>query len=565
MKAGLDMLIILLLILIGSSWAIENVEITEPVDGETYDGDWLTVRAIVENDNELPDSVHHTLNGEPFILIPRLNTDWYTYMQNDLHHGFSESPAPTDNTIFWTAPITGTVHEFPTPVVVDGLVYYPQNSGGDTLFALDAATGAVEWMFTGTGSTDDAVTVKDGRLYTASDSIWCLDALTGDRIWAFGDANWKGSTPVVSNGRVYCARRVSTPSESYVYCLDADTGIELWSSWISGWTTSCMTAWQDMLFVATAGGSLGRLYALDAFSGDSIWVNTDAESGYWDSSPTVYNGVIYIGCDRGYLRGIDAITGETIWTTDFGHFISATPAYHEGSLYLGTNNPFFASVNALNGTFNWTNAFAIHGSPGVADGMVFFGENDNPGNARVIVLDCDTGAEVWSYTTSGDNIYSSPSITDGVVYIAGMDGNLYAFGTGLKYTYLDDLFAQVGANELIVTSFDEDIAVAADTINFTVTGTGINLKPSDPFSLCAAPNPFSSSLSISYSLEGSSEVGLSVYDLSGRLVENLVSGSISAGKNMSVWTPAPSLPDGCYLIVLDAYGERAVRRCVLLR
>ena len=32
-----------------------GVTITEPVDGETYNGDWLTLRAIVENENEIPD------------------------------------------------------------------------------------------------------------------------------------------------------------------------------------------------------------------------------------------------------------------------------------------------------------------------------------------------------------------------------------------------------------------------------------------------------------------------------------------------------------------------------
>ena len=110
-----------------------NLTITEPVDGETYDGDWLSVRAIVENDNEKADSVHYSLNGQPVIQIPRLNTDWYTYMANDHHTGYSESPAPTDNTILWTAPVTGDWHEFPIPVIVEGIVYYPSNCGSDSL------------------------------------------------------------------------------------------------------------------------------------------------------------------------------------------------------------------------------------------------------------------------------------------------------------------------------------------------------------------------------------------------------------------------------------------------
>ena len=74
--------------------SVTNLTITEPVDGETYDGDWLPLRAIVENENEVPDSVHYSLNGAAVVLIPRLNTDWYTYMANDCRTGYSESPAP---------------------------------------------------------------------------------------------------------------------------------------------------------------------------------------------------------------------------------------------------------------------------------------------------------------------------------------------------------------------------------------------------------------------------------------------------------------------------------------
>jgi len=79
-----------------------------------------------------------------------------------------------------------------------------------------------------------------------------------------------------------------------------------------------------------------------------------------------------------------------------------------------------------------------------------------------------------------------------------------------------------------------------------------------------SPNPFFSSLGISYSLPEPGQAELSVYDLSGRLVENLVSGSVSSGENMSAWNPDHIIPAGCYLIVLDACGQRAIRRCVKL-
>ena len=518
-----------------------GVDITEPVDGETYDGDWLTVRAIVENENEIPEYVQYSLNGQPVVQIPRLNTDWYTYMSNDLHTGFSESSAPTDNTILWTAQITGDYHEFPTPVIVDGIVYYPSNCGTDSLYALNAATGELIWKYR-TGSTDDAATVKNGYLYIASDSLWCLDALTGERIWATGVAGLTGSTPAVVGGRVYCGlAKYGTPSISYVYCFDAETGTETWCDTLSGGMASCMTVWNGMVFIPTWKSSGETpLYALDANTGSIIWKNTDAYGGYWDSSPVIVDSVIYINGFDGRTRGIDAATGNTIWEVDITadvNYLAATPACHDGRLYFADQMDSYHCLDAATGSTIWSVPGTQHGSSGIADGMVFYGEGIDfyDDNARVIALNCETGEEIWSYATGGINIFSSPAITDGVVYIAGMDWNLYAFGTGLKYTYRDDLFAEVGSNELIVTSFDEGVPVAADTISFTVTGTGISLEPSHQLGLCASPNPFHSSAFISFELSEPGYTSIEVYDLSGRIVSTLESSELATGEHSVQW------------------------------
>jgi hypothetical protein len=88
--------------------------------------------------------------------------------------------------------------------------------------------------------------------------------------------------------------------------------------------------------------------------------------------------------------------------------------------------------------------------------------------------------------------------------------------------------------------------------------------PSLVTSLSVSPNPFTSTLNIGYNLPEPGQVDLSVYDLTGRLVENLESSSIPAGEHTSIWSPEPNIPDGCYLVVLDACGEHLVGRCVKL-
>jgi hypothetical protein len=96
--------------------------------------------------------------------------------------------------------------------------------------------------------------------------------------------------------------------------------------------------------------------------------------------------------------------------------------------------------------------------------------------------------------------------------------------------------------------------------------TGIEwTEPEQVVQFDISPNPFSSSLSIGYSLPEPGEVDLSVYDLTGRLVVNLESNYVVVGEHVSTWSPGPDVPDGCYLIVLETPETRAVRRCVLLR
>jgi hypothetical protein len=94
--------------------------------------------------------------------------------------------------------------------------------------------------------------------------------------------------------------------------------------------------------------------------------------------------------------------------------------------------------------------------------------------------------------------------------------------------------------------------------------TGIE-GSSDPVTvLNLSPNPFSTSLLMRYSLHEPGDINLSIYDLSGRLIENLESGSIPSGEHSHFWNPDPSLPEGCYLVVLDACNQRIAQRCVKL-
>ena len=551
------MLAALLLLLASSVCLASGVEITFPVDGEAYSSPDLSVRAVLDFENQIADQVVYFLNGGPSVAIPRLDTDWYTYMGNDLHTGFSESPAPHDATVLWTASVTGDLHEFCTPVIVDGIVYYASQFGLETLFALDAATGEFLWSFPNTGPTDDAVTVKDGLLYIASDSVWCLDALTGDRHWAFGgDGSPFSGTPVVASDRVIVTISSGSggSSRSSVYALDRLDGSVLWATDWPWQMQCCPAAFGDKVILPFCSGISPPLLALHLSDGSEAWSFVEpGGEGYWDSSPSISEGVLYIGAYSGAAYAIDPFDGSVLWQNPLGDWdINSTPAIHDGRVFLSAGGPVddgMIALDASTGDGLWLNPNWAHGSEAVADGLVFWGDVDS---GIIYAASEATGETVWSFPTAPGAIFEylagSPAVTDGVMYYPAGNWLLYAFGTGLEYSYDGPITADIGWNELIVEADCPGGTVLADTVSFLVDPYGIEddilCGPASP-ALHILGNPagdFARLLLVSPSRE---RADIQVFDTGGRMVAEA---SIAAGSPGQVDIDMSGAPAGTYLI-----------------
>jgi outer membrane protein assembly factor BamB len=78
----------------------------------------------------------------------------------------------------------------------------------------------------------------------------------------------------------------------------------------------------------------------------------------------------------------------------------------------------------MTGKSRWTltTGDRIYSSPTVANGIVYISSQDH----KLYALDTISGAILWTYTT-GDAIDSSPAVVNGVVYVGSYDGKMYAF------------------------------------------------------------------------------------------------------------------------------------------
>lgn len=515
-----------------------GLSITEPENCGLYNLDELPgFRAIVENDNQIPDSVHYSINGESFVQVSRLNTDWPTFMQNNENHGYSESPGPVDNSILWTVSITGSWLEYSTPVVVDGLVYYKQNMDGDTLFALDSATGSIEWMELGISNSYSSVTVNDGKLFIATDSVLCIDALSGDQIWSFNPDEFMVLTPIVIDDNVFCVGGDPEIEDStWVYCLDKFSGGVVWGQKYYRGIAGNFAYSEGKLILPTSGilSEHGILYAIDSETGSILWQNNDAPT-YYFSAPVIVDDHVYAAGWEGTMRAFNLASGVTEWEKYIGGALAATPSFHSGTIYQSSLYSSTVALESSNGSIEWTCGLTSHGMC-TADSMIFLTEYETVENPRVLALDAYSGDIVWSYqTATSENLHCSPSVVDGILYVAAEDGNLYAFGTGLKYTYLGDLTAQVGWNDLIATSYDSGEITASDSISFYVNAEGIEFESSYSLCLLANPNPFISSAVISFALPEPMFTSIEIFDLSGRSISSLVRNEIPAGEHTIQW------------------------------
>ena len=98
----------------------------------------------------------------------------------------------------------------------------------------------------------------------------------------------------------------------------------------------------------------------------------------------------------------------------------------------------------------------VFSSPAVVDGVVYIGSNDT----NVYALNAATGTEQWRFATGGF-VIPSPAVVDGVVYVGSWDNNLYALdaATGTerwRFATGDDVYSSPAVVDGVVYVGSDD-------------------------------------------------------------------------------------------------------------
>ncbi len=369
------------------------------------------------------------------------------------------------------------------PIVVDNRVYAAQDDGWVFGF-LYPDQGKPSWQVDLGAKLRGVMGTGDTRLYIGDTNrtLHAIGEFSGQKEWTFqaeeveNKAYQYFSTAVEANKRVYVGA-----ASSYVYCLNAETGALIWKHNVSDWVRSKPLVIGDAIYVATLSGKLhalrdtgdsatevwqaqlgehgftadlvgnhngilasGRdlvLYSVSPRTGDIQWRHSiidgnwvdgvrhraDVFAGQYQASPTVADGVVYVGGPDGFLDAVDVDTGKRLWRFETQGRISCAPRIAEGKIFLGKNSHHdeFYAIDQKTGEPVWTIeklGWTSLGAPGYANGMVFVGTVEG----NMFGINAGDGSIVWKHK-AGKGIYPSPATDDTNVYTGSHNGHYYAF------------------------------------------------------------------------------------------------------------------------------------------
>ena len=157
--------------------------------------------------------------------------------------------------------------------------------------------------------------------------------------WVFSTGGPIHSSPAVADGTVYVGSR-----DGKLYALDAATGDKRWEYKTGSWVESSPAIVNGVVYI---GSNDHRLYALSADSGEKLW---DFKAKYpVMSSPAVANGIVYFGAEDYYIYALDAEQGTKLWDFKTDGYATSSPAVANGIVYSGSGGQFFYALDSLNG------------------------------------------------------------------------------------------------------------------------------------------------------------------------------------------------------------------------
>ena len=355
--------------------------------------------------------------------------------------------------------------------VYEGKVYV--GAYGDfSLTVLNSSNGNLLWNYSITSNLVNlpVINKEDGLVYIVGESssgdgfarLYALNKDTGIEVWTYDfDARNDLSNPVIVGDILY----FKVQNGYSFFALNKTSGEQLWNKtyYKNNWGTPTYS--NGKLFLNFEDD--GLILAINSSNGDEIWNYSALVT--WYGTPLVKNGVLYTGTYDNSIIALDEDNGSLIWTFPTGSDCEGTPAEYNGILTWGCYDTFFYALNSSDGTQLWNFSAGIginyESSPVITqNGIVFFATYQGSPDT-LYALDLYNGNVLWSYNTTTQMDYVTPTIVDNVIYFSDYNGIVYAVGK-----------LQVLEEEVVVPQRTDEGQAIYDVFNSSGAGLGLFLK-----------------------------------------------------------------------------------------
>jgi outer membrane protein assembly factor BamB len=308
---------------------------------------------------------------------------------------------------------------------------------------------------------------------------------------AFDNAYYNSSNASSPTGNLYVCGQTDTNAQqtlSQIPIASNVMGSEVASSYLVGNGADCSPVTEfyntsvatDYLFLSSEAAYQGCTQSAGCLFGFNVTSGTVPDSAEFGAATGGTSGIVVDNSvGSGTLAGASQIYFTTLSDTGTcatsggtgicGVQDSQTSLYvdwsefhntldHQGfNQYENVLSP--STVGSLGLDWSYTTGNGVYSSPAVANGVVYVGSGDD----KVYALNASTGALLWSYTT-GNAVLSSPAVANGVVYVGSDDDKVYALNasTGAKlWSYTTGFFVEsspaVANGVVYVGSYDDKV------------------------------------------------------------------------------------------------------------
>lgn len=195
--------------------------------------------------------------------------------------------------------------------------------------------------------------------------------------------------PTLSSGKIFIGNSYGT-----IEAVNRSSGKKIWSKNIDYALSSKIITYNKSIIFST---EQGRLYSLEAVSGDTIWIYSSPSLVQFNSDPKIHNNKLFITDASGTLYVLNPKSGELLW-----QFRAKIPS---------SADKFPTTKSSI----DWRMLFSFRKNTIFLTGL----------DPSIYAINIHTGKIIWSFDT-GSSITTYPEPLGDRVYVGNKNGDSYA-------------------------------------------------------------------------------------------------------------------------------------------